>query len=256
MPGGGRLTICARPVPREETLALGEALDGTKTYVAVSVTDTGTGIPADVLDRVFEPFFTTKTAGQGTGLGLSIIYGFVKQSGGHTRLESEMGRGTTATIYLPRAAAAPACGHATEARGESPRARSGETVLAVEDDDAVREIAVGMLTDFGYRVVEARNGPAALQTMRTLPELDLLFTDLAMPGGMSGRDLAERARSLRPGLKVLLTSAHTDQLLAEPDPATPVLHKPYRAQELAQAVRAAIDGGRQDNSAEAGVQTA
>jgi PAS domain S-box-containing protein len=241
MPGGGRLTIRARSAPIEETLAIGEALDAPTGYVAISVTDTGMGIPAEALDRVFEPFFTTKTAGAGTGLGLSIIYGFVKQSGGHIRLESEVGRGTTATIYLPRAPGAEAADKAVEIKAEVPRARAGETVLAVEDDGAVREIAVGMLTDLGYRVLEAPNGPAALQILQTSEAIDLLFTDLAMPGGMSGRELAAEARRLIPGLKVLLTSAHTDQLLADPNPAMPVLHKPYRAQELARAVRVAID---------------
>jgi CheY-like chemotaxis protein len=170
----------------------------------------------------------------------------VKQSGGHIRLESELGQGTTATIYLPRASVPQVSGKPAETKGEIPRARAGETVLAVEDDGAVREIAVGMLTDLGYRVLEAPNGPAALQMLQTAHGIDLLFTDLAMPGGMSGRDLMARARGLIPELKVLLTSAHTDQLLAETDPATPVLHKPYRALELARAVRAAIDGKEQD----------
>ena len=249
MPSGGRLTIRTRFAPKEEALALGEAVDPTVDYVAVSVTDTGVGIAADLLDRVFEPFFTTKTDGQGTGLGLSIIYGFVKQSGGHIRLESDLGRGTTATIYLPRAADARAGGSAVEASGEIPRARGDETVLAVEDDSAVREIAVGMLTELGYRVIEAPDGPTALRTLRGDSRADLLFTDLAMPGGMNGRDLAARARGMRPGLKILLTSAHTDQLLADPDPAIPVLHKPYRAQDLARAVRTAIDGAGRDASA-------
>jgi CheY-like chemotaxis protein len=213
-------------------------------YVMIVVTDTGIGIPTEIRDRVFEPFFTTKPAGHGTGLGLSIIYGFVKQSGGHIRLESEVGRGTSFSIYLPRATALETEPNVRAVAPEGiPRARDGEVVLAVEDDETVRQIAVDALKDLGYAVHEAPNGPTALDLLRDQPRIDLLFTDFAMPGGINGRDLAAQVSSQRPGIKVLLTSAYTDRLYAEGAPPLPMrfLSKPYREGELALAVRAALD---------------
>ena len=243
MPNGGKLTIAVRPAPADEIRQLQGALDASAEYVRLTVSDTGIGIPGELIDRVFEPFFTTKPPGEGTGLGLSIIYGLIKQSGGHIRLESEPGHGTTATIYLPRAAQMDERAEPAPSEGALPLARPGEVVLAVEDDAAVREIASGILTDLGYHVLEAADGPAAIEVLQRVGAIDLLFTDLAMPGGLSGRELAARARQLRPGLKVLVTSAHTDQLLegADADSVVLLLNKPYRAQELARAVRAAID---------------
>ena len=243
MPNGGRLTIAVRAAAPAEIRQLDGALDSASEYVALTVTDTGIGIPAELIDRVFEPFFTTKPPGQGTGLGLSIIYGFIKQSGGHIRLESEAGQGTTAINYLPRAATSEETAPAALDPEPMPLARPGEVVLAVEDDPAVREIATGTLKDLGYHVLEAPDGPTALSLLKRAGAVHLLFTDLAMPGGLTGRDLAAKARQLRPGLKVLMTSAHTSQLLGEGDADRTMLllNKPYRAQELARAVRAAID---------------
>jgi PAS domain S-box-containing protein len=243
MPNGGRLAVAARPALASEIRQLEGTLDGSADYVTLSVSDTGAGIPSEIIDRVFDPFFTTKSPGQGSGLGLSIIYGFIKQSGGHIQIESEVGRGTTARIFLPRSVPSELASADAPSEQSPPLARPGEVVLAVEDDAAVREIAAGMLTDLGYHVLEAADGPAALEILQRVGAIDLLFTDLAMPGGLSGRELAARARQLRPGLKVLVTSAHTDQLLdgTEDDPAALLLNKPYRAQELARAVRSAID---------------
>ena len=244
MPNGGRLSL------RTANVTVGDrepALGGDLTpgdYVMVVVTDTGVGIPTEIRDRIFEPFFTTKPAGHGTGLGLSIIYGFVKQSGGHIRLETETGRGTEFSIYLPRATAVETEPRARVAALEGiPRARDGEVVLAVEDDETVRQIAVDALKDLGYAVHESPNGPIALDLLREQPKIDLLFTDFAMPGGINGRDLAAQVSTQRPGIKVLLTSAYTDRLYAEGAPPLPMrfLSKPYREGELALAVRAALD---------------
>jgi CheY-like chemotaxis protein len=243
MPDGGRLAVAASPALASKVRQLEGTLDSSADYVALAVSDTGVGIPPEIIDRVFDPFFTTKSPGQGSGLGLSIIYGFIKQSGGHIQIESEVGRGTTATIFLPRAAPSEDASADEPSEQSPPLARAGEVVLAVEDDAAVREIASGMLRDLGYHVLEAADGPAAIEVLQRVGPIDLLFTDLAMPGGLSGRELAAIARQLRPGLKVLVTSAHTDQLLegADGDSAVLLLNKPYRAQELARAVRAAID---------------
>jgi signal transduction histidine kinase len=243
MPNGGRLAVAASPALASKVRQLEGTLDGSADYVALTVSDTGVGIPPEIIDRVFDPFFTTKSPGQGSGLGLSIIYGFIKQSGGHIQIESEVGRGTTATIFLPRAAPSEGASADEPSEQSSPLARPGEVVLAVEDDAAVREIASGILRDLGYHVLEAADGPSAIEVLQRVGAIDLLFTDLAMPGGLSGRELAARARQLRPGLKVLVTSAHTDQLLdgADGDSAVLLLNKPYRAHELARAVRAAID---------------
>jgi PAS domain S-box-containing protein len=242
MPNGGMLSLRTANIHVDEQpgsdLAPGD-------YVVLVVTDSGIGIPAEIRDRVFEPFFTTKPVGRGTGLGLSIIYGFVKQSGGHIRLESEVGRGTTFSLYLPRAAAAEASPRARVANQQAgvPRARDGEVVLAVEDDDTVRQIAVDALQDLGYKVFEASNGRLALEVLRDQPRIDIVFTDFAMPGGLNGRDLAMEAVARRPGVKILLTSAYTERLSTDGAPyaALRFLSKPYREGDLASAIRAALD---------------
>jgi PAS domain S-box-containing protein len=244
MPDGGRMSVTTRNAtvgPREAA-----ASDGLTPgdYVMLTVADTGVGIAPEFRDRVFEPFFTTKPAGHGTGLGLSIIYGFVKQSGGHIRLDSEIGHGTRFSIYLPRAEGAAAeARNRTGEQGGVPRARAGEIVLAVEDDDAVRQIAVDALKELGYSVLEAANGPAALELLARSSRVDLLFTDFAMPGGLNGRDLAIEAQSRRPEIKVLLTSAYTDRLFADSAAQRPMpfITKPYREGDLAQAVRGVLD---------------
>jgi PAS domain S-box-containing protein len=243
MPNGGRLTVTTRNLRVTEVEAENRGFVPGE-YVVLVVTDTGVGIPAEFRDRVFEPFFTTKQPGQGTGLGLSIIYGFVKQSGGHIRLDSEVGSGTTFSIYLPRAEApATQARIATAVDGGELRAQEGEIVLAVEDDDAVRQIASDALKELGYSVIEASNGPAALELLAGAPRIDLLFTDLAMPGGMNGHELAAEARMRRPDLKVLLTSAYTDRFARDGEARAPLrfLNKPYREHELASAVRNALD---------------
>ena len=210
----------------------------------LAVTDTGSGMTADILRRVFEPFFTTKEAGKGSGLGLRMVFGFVKQSGGHIRIYSEVGIGTTIRLYLPRAASAASAPADPPTVEVLPAAESGEVILLVEDDADVRESVVVNLRRFGYQVLVASDGPEALEILDRGERIDLLFTDLVMPGGMNGAELARRARETRPTLKVLLTSGYAAPALAtrmrEIEGAA-VLSKPYRVADLAREVRAIID---------------
>ena len=244
MPQGGRLTITARNAVVDEDPArpLDEIAPGD--YVAIAVSDTGTGMSRDIAARAFEPFFTTKDVGKGTGLGLSMVYGFVKQSGGHVTIASEPRRGTTVTVYMPRAQA----GEQPERERPAPSGDAvgtGETVLVVEDDPGVRQQAVGKLVALGYRVIEASDGNAALQRLASDDPIDLLFTDLVMPGGVSGLAVARRARDLRPTLPILFTSGYPTGTIADAtdeEPNVAVLLKPYRKAELARSIRDALDG--------------
>ncbi|HTL14869.1 MAG TPA: ATP-binding protein, partial [Thermomonas sp.] len=212
-------------------------------YVMVAVSDTGHGIRPELLARVFEPFFTTKDVGKGTGLGLAMVYGFAKQSQGHVAIYSEVERGTTVRLYLPRLPAAHAQGAAgAEARGPA-QSGDGELVLLVEDDPMVRTFASAQVASLGYRVLEAATGPEALDLVRAHPEVALLFTDVVMPGGMSGRQLADEARALRPGLPVLYTSGYTENAIVHHgrlDAGVLLLGKPYLRAELADKLRQAL----------------
>ena len=209
----------------------------------LAVTDTGTGMTPEVIARAFEPFFTTKGHGKGTGLGLSMIYGFAKQSGGHLKIYSEVGHGTTMRLYLPRhTAVTAAAALAPEARAEQPR--GGETILVVEDDELVRGFTVSQLRGLGYRVLEAVDGPTAQKTLDSDAAIDLMFTDVVMPGGITGRQLAEAAKHRRPGLKTLYTSGYTENSIVHQgklDPGVHFLSKPYRRQELALKVREVLE---------------
>ncbi len=214
-------------------------------YCALSVSDTGTGMDPDTAAHVFEPFFTTKPTGKGTGMGLSMVYGFASQSSGGVRIYSEVGVGTTVRIYLPRASAD---ADAIEARGSSVidagELARGETILVAEDDTDVREVVVAQLKDLGYRVIIAPDGEAALNVLQSGEAVDLLFTDLTMPGGLNGTELVEAARSLRPGLKALLTSGFALAGSIGGDNVhgrLPLLVKPYRRSELAARIRAVLD---------------
>jgi CheY-like chemotaxis protein len=196
-------------------------------------------MPPEVRDRVFEPFFTTKEKGRGTGLGLAMVYGFVKQSGGHVTVYSEIGHGTTINLYFPRADGASRPGMAN-ARNADTNARVRETVLVVEDDGRVRQLTVKRLKLIGYQVLEAADGPSALEILRRGADVDLLFTDLVMPGGLSGREVAIRARDMKPGIKVLLTSGYAEELVhgdALQRERLKVLRKPYHQAELVVALR-------------------
>jgi signal transduction histidine kinase/ActR/RegA family two-component response regulator len=215
-------------------------------YVILSVTDTGTGIDPAVLEHVFEPFFTTKQAGSGSGLGLAMVHGFVKQSGGHIRIYSEIGHGTTVKIYLPRLASATTVASVPAERAESAtvrRARPQESIMLVEDNDGVRDYARGALEELGYSVLAARDGTEALRIIDGA-RVDLLFTDVVLPGNVGGRVLADKILELRPGLPVLFTTGYTRNAIVHDgrlDPHVQLLGKPYTQQDLARKIREMID---------------
>jgi PAS domain S-box-containing protein len=242
MTRGGRLTIETANAHLDHAYAEQHAEVNPGQYVMIAVSDTGRGIaPAD-LARVFEPFYTTKDKGKGTGLGLSMIYGFIKQSEGHVKIYSEPGHGTTVRMYLPRAAS-PA--RPTDyPQKELPSETGNETILLVEDDELVRDYVQRQLIDLGYRVIVAANGEQALSQLDQEPDIDLLFTDVVMPGGISGRQLADLASQQRPGLKILYTSGYTENAIVHHgrlDPDVQLLSKPYRRAELARRLRKILD---------------
>jgi PAS domain S-box-containing protein len=242
MPEGGKLTIETGNVALDQAYAKENEGVGPGDYVMIAVTDTGCGMSADVLARAFDPFFTTKEVGKGTGLGLSMVYGFAKQSNGHVRLYSEVGLGTSVRVYLPRSGET---GAQSDARAPLTELRGGsETILMVEDDDMVRASVERQLGELGYRVLTARNAKEALELMRSSQAIDLLFTDIVMPGGMNGAQLAIEAQHLRPGLKVLYTSGYTEKaaMHAGMIDAGELLAKPYRRHDLAAKLRAAFEG--------------
>ncbi len=238
MPGGGRITVCIQDVDVNEATAIGQANLPPGSYVTLAVSDTGTGMSAETAARIFEPFFTTKEQGKGTGLGLSTVYGIVEQSRGHIEVRSELGRGTTFTIYLPRVAEPLAAGPPAEvARRLRTTAR---TVLVVDDEPEVLELATEILRRIGYAVLEAPDGPAALQVAARHPgEIHLLVTDMVMPG-MSGRDLAERMRALRASLRVLYISGFVQDASARATLASEhsaFVAKPFTPELLLDRVR-------------------
>jgi signal transduction histidine kinase len=238
MPDGGKLMLVTRKVELNKSELQINPEEGVGTYVMIAVTDTGSGMPAHVREKVFEPFFTTKEPGKGTGLGLSMVYGFVTQSGGHIRIDSEEGRGTTIRLYLP-----PAQGAAEQAAKRGAPATGGhETILVVEDDALVRNFVTVQLQGLGYNTLAAPDGPAALAKLKNGEHVDLLFTDVVMPGGMSGRQLADEAEKIRPGMKVLYTSGYADTIMTDGrlDDGVLLLPKPYRKGELARMVRLAL----------------
>jgi signal transduction histidine kinase/ActR/RegA family two-component response regulator len=247
MPDGGKLTIETSNTYLDEAYVAQFEGVAPGQYVSLSVTDTGTGISADSLQHIFEPFFTTKPAGKGSGLGLSMIYGFVKQSGGHIRVYSEPGQGTTVRIYLPRLvqeqqkAAMPLARPADAAA--IPRAARGETLLVVEDDEKVREYARSVLEELGYSVIAAGSTQEALRPLEGQLQIDLLFTDIVLPDA-NGRELSERARKLRPGLPVLFTTGYTRNAIVHQgrlDPGVHLLNKPYTQRDLARKIREVLD---------------
>jgi nitrogen-specific signal transduction histidine kinase/CheY-like chemotaxis protein len=240
MPLGGKLTIEARNTSLGESDldVNGEPRPGD--YVMVAVTDTGSGMTAEVASRAFEPFFTTKEVGKGTGLGLSMVYGFVRQSGGVVQMQSEPGQGSVVRLFFPRLATPPNEQPSPAERIVAPD--GSETILVVEDDDMVRAYVESELKTLGYRVIAASNGPAALELLRRPGDIDLLLTDVVMPGGMFGPELARQATSLRPGLKVLFTSGYTQNPVKTPDGVgdARILTKPFRRKDLAAMLRSAL----------------
>ncbi|HEX4180887.1 MAG TPA: PAS domain-containing protein [Caulobacteraceae bacterium] len=244
MPDGGRLTIETANKWLDERGA-GERELTPGQYVSICVTDTGTGMAPDVVARAFDPFFTTKPLGMGTGLGLSMIYGFARQSGGQVRIYSEVGQGTTMCLYLPRhygkvedAAAAPGAGDAS-------KTGHGETVLVIDDELTIRRMIAEVLSDMGYSALEAADGPEALQILRSGARVDLLVTDVGLPGGLNGRQVADAGRDARPGLKVLFITGYAENAVVghgHLEPGMQILTKPFALEALGKKIREMIEG--------------
>jgi PAS domain S-box-containing protein len=243
MPQGGHLLFETANASLDDMYAARHTEIEPGDYAVLTVTDSGIGMPQEVIDRAFEPFFTTKDVGRGTGLGLSMVYGFVKQSGGHVKIYSEPGHGTAIKIYLPKAVEVADGTEVARVAGTEPRSIRQETILVVEDEPAVRAVAMTHLSALGYRVLEAEDGPAALKVLQAVADIDLLFTDLIMPNGMNGQELLRRAREQRPALKALFTTGYSEQFIRDRDAVdqnVQLLGKPYRRLALAEKIHAAL----------------
>ncbi len=253
MPSGGRLTIELANMVLDQDYAAQHAEVAAGDYTMLAVSDTGHGMTPDILARVFEPFFTTKPDGKGTGLGMAMVFGFVKQSGGHVKIYSEPEQGTTVRIYLPRALNKAAPVQRLRPPIELPRGTA--TVLLVEDEASVREIAVAILSDLGYRVLEAADGDEALRVFGThMADIDLLLTDVVLPGKVRGRELAERVQAVRPSVGVLFMSGYTENSIVHHgrlDDGVQLLSKPFKRDDLARKV-ADVLAGAQPHAQEAG----
>jgi len=242
MPDGGKLTISTANARLDSVTADTPALSPGD-YICIGVTDTGVGMSAEVAARAFDPFFTTKPIGQGTGLGLSMIYGFARQSNGHVTIDSKPGQGTSVRLYLPRHHGDSATEHASAVRAAE-HAATGETVLVVEDEPVVRGVILEMLGEQGYRTLEAVDGPSGLQILRDHERIDLLVTDVGLPG-MNGRQLADQARETRPGLKILFITGYAESVAISDgflQPGMEMITKPFDLEHLSQRIRAMISG--------------
>ena len=244
MTAGGRLTIETANVVLDERYARGHAEVVAGDYVMIAVTDTGTGMTPEVIERAFEPFFTTKEAGRGTGLGLSMVFGFAKQSAGHVKIYSELGQGTSVKLYLPRVIGASAQYERPAEPVELPA--QSATILVVEDDEAVREIVVLHLRDFGYSVIEAGDGAQALKRAQEVGHLDMVLTDVVLPGTMRGKELVQHLSDISPGLKVLFMSGYTENAIVHHgklDDGVQLLSKPFKRDQLARKVAEVLGHG-------------
>ena len=240
MPGGGKLTIETANAHLDDAYAAAHAEVTAGQYVLLAVSDTGTGMTPDVLSKVFEPFFTTKPLGQGTGLGLSMVYGFVKQSGGHVAIYSEPGQGSTVKVYLPRFVRPETVPTGVSGQAAPAPHGAGETILVVEDDEAVRHASAEALRDIGYQVLEAGDAMEGVRLIVDRGGIDLLFTDVGLPGGVNGRALADAARSAQPGLRVLFTTGYTRNAILHNgvlDHGVHFIAKPFSLSALAEKVR-------------------
>jgi len=249
MPNGGRLTLETANSYLDEAYVAQHGQEFTRgQYVMLAISDSGTGMARDVLERAFDPFFTTKPAGMGTGLGLSMVYGFMKQSNGHVKIYSELGEGTSIKLYFPRIAEQGELEDwSLEQRGPARAQLVGgnETILLVEDDEEVRKFGTEMLTERGYRVYQAGDAESALRTLDAEPSIQLLFTDVVLPGGMNGRQLADEALRRRPALKVLYATGYTRNAIIHQgrlDADVELLNKPFTAEAMARKVRQVLDG--------------
>ena len=242
MPNGGRLTIETANGTLDERSAQLQHMHAGE-FVSICVTDTGTGMPPDVVAHAFEPFFTTKPTGQGTGLGLSMIYGFTRQSGGQVRIYSEVGSGTTVHIYLPRHQGEVGAEVPRAGLPETPRAAAGETVLIIDDEPTVRMLVTEVLEGLGYAAIEAADGVSGLRVLQSDVRIDLLITDVGLPGGMNGRQMAEVARQSRPKLRVLFITGYAENAAighGHLEPGMHVLTKPFSIEALAGRVKSII----------------
>jgi signal transduction histidine kinase len=243
MPDGGKITLETMNAHLDDAYAATHAEVRPGQYVAIAVSDTGTGMTAEVMSRAFDPFFTTKKPGQGTGLGLSQVYGFAKQSGGHVKIYSELGQGTTVKLYLPRYTGEDEPVHSTQPADRPLEGTAAEVILVVEDEDRVRQMSVQLLKDLGYTVIHASDAKRALAMLETDVSFDLLFTDVVMPD-MNGKQLADRVRELRPGVKVLYTTGYTRNAVIHNgmlDRDVSFLPKPFTIQQLATKVRQVLE---------------
>ncbi len=243
MPDGGRLTIETANRWLDERSAIERDVPPGQ-YVSLCVSDNGTGMSAEVIARAFDPFFTTKPIGQGSGLGLSMVYGFARQSGGQVRIYSEVGDGTMVCIYLPRHLAQEAFAFEAPAPVEMPTAVAGQTILVVEDEPALRMLVVDMMTDLGYATLEAQDSTAGLQILQSSARIDLLISDIGLPGGMNGRQMAEAAMTIRPDLKVLFITGYAENAVFNHGhlaPGMQVLTKPFEMRVLASRVSGLIE---------------
>jgi CheY-like chemotaxis protein len=251
MEGSGKLTIEVGNAFLDQDYARTHVEVTPGQYVMLAVTDTGTGMTPDILDKVFEPFFSTKPEGKGTGLGLSMVYGFVKQSGGHVKIYSEVNEGTTVKVYLPRAVADEDREVVVQA---GPVVGGSETVLVVEDDEAVRNTVFETLTDLGYRVLTAKDAQAGLNVVESGIPIDVIFTDVVMPGPLKSREMARRAKERLPHLAVLFTSGYTENSIVHGgilDAGVELLSKPYTREALARRIRHVIANQKQVEQATA-----
>ena len=242
MPEGGKLTISTANARLDDATADTPALPPGD-YICIAVTDTGTGMSAEVAARAFDPFFTTKPIGQGTGLGLSMIYGFARQSNGHATIDSRLGEGTSIRLYLPRYQGGVAAPHRSAARA-SEHAASGETVLVVEDEPIVRGVILEMLQDQGFRTLEAVDGPSGLRLLRSRARIDLLVTDVGLPG-LTGRQLADQARETRPGLKILFMTGYAESAAISQgflQTGMEMITKPFELDNLSRKIRSMVSG--------------
>jgi CheY-like chemotaxis protein/anti-sigma regulatory factor (Ser/Thr protein kinase) len=247
MPGGGRITIEAANKRLDQRAARQHDIEPGE-YLSICVTDAGTGMSPEVIERAFEPFFTTKPIGQGTGLGLSMVYGFARQSGGQVRIYSEIGMGTTICIYLPRH-----CGEAVSDTAEGVSLEevkgSGETILVVDDEATIRHLIDEVLDEQGYTVIGAGDGAAGIKVLQSGARIDLLITDVGLPNGMNGRQVADAARSLRPGLKVLFITGYAENAAVgngHLEPGMELLTKPFTIEALSLKVAQILGQGAGD----------